>query len=246
MLLSALVVSAVMLSGSSAIAANQTITCNGVGPYTNGNVEILTGEKVTWDCGAGGFMAHPLVSDQMLWMTYNGGNATFEHTFTAPGTFTYKCAFAAHEMMGMKGTVKVTDPAVVTPPPTTTTTTTPPPTTTTTTTPTPPPDTTPPTTTLSASATLKIGGLLTKGATVTVKANEDATIAATLSVGNKVVASGNATATANADVKVALKVTKAGKAFLKKKRTVSATLQVVTTDKAGNKKTDKKKIKLRK
>ena len=84
-------------------AATITFTCCSYSPAT---VTIQTGEDVTW---RGGFLSHPLVSQDGLWPTVGSG-AEFSHTFTQPGEYWFYCDFhGGPNGQGMSGKVIVVD-----------------------------------------------------------------------------------------------------------------------------------------
>jgi plastocyanin len=109
----ALCVVAVLLVTSAPAAADASVSISGAG-FSPTVVNITAGETVTWTNGDVAF--HTVTSDDGS--LFDGGTdpgATFSHTFTDAGTFTYHCV--PHPFM-------VGSVVVAAAPPTTTTTTT--------------------------------------------------------------------------------------------------------------------------
>jgi len=72
--------------------------------YDPSVVLIEPGQTVEWD---GDFMTHPLVSDDVLWITNTVGTV-FTHTYTMTGTFLFHCAVhGGYGGVGMSGRVIV-------------------------------------------------------------------------------------------------------------------------------------------
>lgn len=74
--------------------------------FSPAEIEIPVGTTVTWTNEA--TLEHTTTSDDGEWDSgLLGEGDTFEHTFDAPGTYTYHCI--PHEDQGMRGTIVVTE-----------------------------------------------------------------------------------------------------------------------------------------
>jgi plastocyanin len=217
-------------------AADVTITFPtgpAAGPYVQNDVSIAAGESVTW---TGGFLNHPLVSDNGLWTDVADGGS-FTHTYATAGTFPFHCRIHA----SMTGVVRVADASGGgggggggTP------------------TPTPQPgapsipvapgqpiptapgatvDTTAPT---AALATIATRAALKSGILVRFRSSEAGSASATLTAHKTTIGRAQTTYTAAGDHSLRVKLTKRGRSLVRRAKRLTATLRLVVSDAAGN------------
>lgn len=74
--------------------------------FNPATVTVAVGTTVTWVNNDPQGLPHTTTSDSGLWDSGNMSvGQSFSHTFTQPGTFTYRCTL--HQAQGMTGTIVV-------------------------------------------------------------------------------------------------------------------------------------------
>jgi plastocyanin len=232
------ILAALLVAAAPARAANQTVTATTSNEFNPAAVTVLQGESVTWNNG-GGF--HNVRFEDNSFTTPQSSDPWSEsRTFTSSGTFRYFCEVHAAPPDNMSGTVTVQAPGTI---------------------PGPGPAQPQPVAADKTAPALKLGGrgtqkvLRQRSVAVVVEADEASTVVArgTISVpgSSRIIRLKTASkqVAAGAEVKLQLRLSKPKlktlrRAFQKRPR-LTASVTVTGSDQAGNRRSAKRKIRLK-